>query len=381
MSLTIVGVMTGTSCDSLDATAVKFSAGGFEQLWSRSAPYPASLRSRVLELQSSRARTTLRELLGLHRELGEWYGRTLRRWCARGVDAVANHGQTVAHFPPISTLQLGEAASIARHTGLTVVSDFRWGDSAAGGQGAPLVPACHREIYTRMAGEGDSIAIHNLGGISNLTYLCRGKDPLAWDTGPANLWMDAIIRHRSNGKLQFDRGGRIARRGRVHAATRDRLLENPFFSKKPPKSTGRDDFPESFAIGATRRLPMEDAIATACSATARSIATEYRRHILARGLPLSTIYFCGGGARNPTLLELVHLEFLELGWLVDIRTTSSLGIDPQSMEATAFAFLGHRALRGEPMGGAWTGAAANAPGAKITPGRNWARLLRKLPAL
>jgi anhydro-N-acetylmuramic acid kinase len=381
MSLTLAGVMTGTSCDALDATAVRFGPRGFTQVWSRSAAYPRDLRHRVLSLQRPGARVQLKELLCLHRDLGDWYGRTLRRWCGRGIDAIANHGQTVAHFPPVSTLQLGEAAAIAHHTGITVISDFRWGDLVGGGQGAPLAPSFHHELYARAARAGASIAIHNLGGISNLTYLRPNAAPLAWDTGPANLWMDAIVRSRTRSKLQFDRGGRLAKKGKVHFQLRERLLANPYFGRKPPKSTGRDEFPESEVIRLTQRLSTKDAIATACSATARSIAMDYFNHILSRGLPLERIFFCGGGAVNPTLLELVHLELLSLGWHVEVDTTDALGIDPQSMEACAFAFLGNRALRGETLGGAWTGGSSDSPGAKLTPGRNWASLLRKLRAL
>ncbi|MFN7686084.1 MAG: anhydro-N-acetylmuramic acid kinase [Oligoflexia bacterium] len=384
--LTLLGVMTGTSCDGLDATAVRFSGrmgtgpkqGQFSVLWNRSVPYPSALRTRVLRLQSSHKKTSIQELLELHRDLGEWYGATLKKMPLARVDAIANHGQTVAHFPPKSTLQLGEAACIAHSTGITVVSDFRWGDLATGGQGAPLVPAFHQDLYERSNLRGTGLAIHNLGGVSNLTYLRPDAEPLAWDTGPANLWIDAIVRHRTRGVSQFDAMGRLAARGKIHPHQVARLLSHPFFLRRPPKSTGRDDFAEKDAIKITASLETPDAVATVTAATARSISDSYVRFILKKGLPLSKILVCGGGARNPTLLKLIELELIEKGWFVSIEDSSKIGIDPQYMESTAFAFLGHRALRGRALGGGWTGGALTAPPAKITPGQNWSQLLRKI---
>jgi len=380
-TITILGVMTGTSCDGLDAAAVRFSGGKAQTLWTRSTPYSPTLKARVLALQASGRKESLASLLQLHRDLGDWYGQTLSRMPLNGIDLIANHGQTVAHFAPHSTLQLGEPACISQKTGLTLISDFRWGDLASGGQGAPLVPKFHRFLFESITSgnastAGDAISLHNLGGISNLTYLNHSKEPRAWDTGPANLWIDAILRSRSQGRIAYDRGGRIAMRGKVAEREMKLLLDHPFFLKKPPKSTGRDDFTEAQVIKITRRLSTEDAVATATAATARSIAESYVAHILRRGQPLSSIYFCGGGAKNKTLTHLIQLELMNLGWWVSIDDTHTLGIDPQFMEASAFAYLGYLALQGEALGGPWTGGSEDAPSAKITPGKNWRQLSR-----
>ncbi len=381
--------MTGTSCDGLDASCVQFSGKDFRVLWSESLPYPRPLRDRVLSLQEAGVRAPIREWLGLHRDLGDWYGASCRKLLARHPRQrpmwIANHGQTLAHFPPKSTLQLGEPASIALATGISVISDFRWGDLCAGGQGAPLVPAFHAEL-ARLIGrssaqKGDGVAFHNLGGVSNLTYIGKTKGPLAWDTGPANFWMDSIMRDRTGGAKSFDVGGRLSLRGTPDERAIERLLSNAFFSRKPPKSTGRDEFPESSVLGVVRGLSLEDALASATVATARSIARDYVRFILSPGLPLSTIYFCGGGALNPALLECISIELSLMGWQVPVRSTRDIGIDPTKMESCAFAFLGLRALQGLSAGGPWTGAGTDAPGAKITPGKNWQKAVASLRAI
>lgn len=391
MKLVILGVMTGTSCDALDAACVRFEpaansgAPRFKLLWTGSVAYPVPLRDSVLQHQAPGARLPIESWLALHRSLGDWYGtaitRLIRSKKGPAIDLVANHGQTVAHFPPTSTLQLGEPASIAFKTGLTVASDFRWGDVCAGGQGAPLVPGFHQLVAQGLGLSRKGISIHNLGGISNLTYPSPERSrggPLAWDTGPANLWIDAVVRERSGGKLQFDDSGRMGTRGRVDEGVVKKLLAHPFFELSPPKSTGRDAFSESDALACVAGLATEDAVASVTRATAVSIVRDYRRHILEAGRKLSAIYFCGGGSRNGALLAAIEDEFNRMGNPVAIHTTAKLGLDPQSMEAIAFAFLGYRAAMGLALGGSWTGAAPGAPPAKLTPGKNWKRLVLKL---
>jgi anhydro-N-acetylmuramic acid kinase len=378
VSLRVLGVMTGTSCDGLDATLVRFSKNEMSAAWSKSFPYPAALRRRVLAAQLAGVRLSLLELVKLHRDLGDWYAGTVKKIANGEIDVIANHGQTVGHFPPSGTLQMGEAACLAAKTGITVVSDFRWGDLVSGGQGAPLVPLFHEKLILSTRHRSAGVSIHNLGGISNLTYFDGIHPPRAWDTGPANLWMDAVIRSRTKGRVHFDRGGKLARRGVARASVVDALLDHPFFKKTPPKSTGRDDFREEQVLSLTRRLGLEDALASATLATARSIAQSYHRFVLAKERPLSKIYFCGGGAQNASLLELVQTELLDSGWYVEIGSSKELGVDPQFMESTAFACVGWRSLRGESLGGAWTGGSADAPPGKITPGKNWKSVLSKL---
>jgi anhydro-N-acetylmuramic acid kinase len=375
--LRVLGVMTGTSCDGMDGACVEIGASKWRPLWSETAPYPASLRERVLAMQNPRAKLTTRELLELDRDLGAWYGSVLARWTqgrpsAQRPQVIANHGQTVAHFPAPrargTTLQIGDATRVAQATGLTVVSGLRDGDMAAGGEGAPLLPLFHR----RMAGVDTGVAIHNLGGISNFSYIDRGDLKLAFDTGPANLWIDAAVTRMKGGN--FDRDGRLAARGEVDArAVRRVIKEHFFFAKKPPKSTGRDDYPFEYLLKRTRARGA-DLVATATAITASSIAEAYRRHVLARGWPLQRILFCGGGALNPTLLAWVQTLLPE----TRVSTTRDVGVDPMLVEAQGFAYFGYLSLTGLPLGGAWTGARGFGPPGQITPGENWDAVLKSL---
>ena len=378
--LIIMGVMTGTSCDGLDAVTVAFQKNQFEVLHSFSCSYPATLREKVLRFQKYGARHDSKSWLQLHRELGQWYATAALRGIKNKFrpDVIANHGQTVAHFPEVGTLQMGDASILAQKTGLTVVSQFRTGDMAAGGQGAPLVPRFH-EILARSSGASrEGCSIHNLGGISNFTYVAEGHTPLAWDTGPGNLWIDLAVEQKSGGKIKMDEGGRLALLGSPRLEAVATLLRHSYFKRRPPKSTGRDEFTENQVTRALRRLPLADAAATATLATAQSIVRDYCREILDKGLPLECIYFCGGGAKNRTLLDCIRIEFLKRGWFVRIEDSSSVGVAPQQMEAAAFAFLGKESLVGNPLGGSWTGAKAFGPPGQITPGKNWAQVFTKL---
>lgn len=371
----IVGVMTGTSCDGLDAACCEFRGGSWKQLWTGSARYPGALRTRVLGAQLPDAKLSLKEFGELHRDLGIWMARALQKFL-RGrqrPDAIASHGQTVAHFPAAKklgfTIQLGDPARIVEGTGLTVISSFRDGDMAAGGEGAPLAPRFHQLLARSFSG----IAIHNLGGISNLTYIGRNNVVLAFDTGPANLWIDAATELVTCGKQRFDRDGTIARAHEPDLAAAERILADPFFARKPPKSTGRDDFPFSKLLKATR---VRDGalVATATAITVESIARAYEGFILKRKLPLAAIHFSGGGARNKFLMERLRARLDG----VRVGTVEELGIDGHYLEASAFAYFGFLALQSCPLGGPWTGTNGWAPPGRITPGRNWPQIVRQI---
>lgn len=387
LKLRVLGVMTGTSCDGLDGACIEVARdGGWAPRWSASAPYPLALRRRVLDAQLPEARHSLRQLLELHRDLGEWYGSALGRILGRQghrgrPDAIANHGQTVAHFPAVKrmgmTLQLGDPTRIARATGLTVISLFRDGDMAAGGQGAPLVPLFHRMLARTLDPENHGVSIHNLGGISNLTCVSRsGRKVLAFDTGPGNIWIDAAAAKATSGRLRIDRGGALAARGAPDERAIERVLSHPFFSAPPPKSTGRDDFPFRLLLSATRaRGP--DLVATATQVTIESVARAYERHVLGAGIPLRRIFISGGGARNRTLMAGLRKRLAGL----DVRTLTEAGFDGQLLEAQSFAYFGYLTLMGSPLGGLWTGCRGFGPPGHIVPGLNWKRLCSRLPAL
>jgi anhydro-N-acetylmuramic acid kinase len=223
---------------------------------------------------------------------------------------------------------------------------------------------------------GGEVSFHNLGGISNLSYISLRGEVLAFDTGPANLWIDESVVLHTQGRLRYDRGGKLAIQGRPDATAVKKLLRHWFLLKTPPKSTGRDDFPFNTLLKTTRARGV-DLIATATEFTATSIAHAYRRSILRKGRSLRAIYFCGGGAKNQTLLA----RIAELLPNTHVCTVDALGLKPEAIEAQGFAYFGSLVLQGRSLSGTWTGASLNAHSGSITPGENWPRLLRNLAQL
>lgn len=323
---------------------------------------------------------SLKEILSLHRDLGTWYGAALKKILHSQrlkPEVIANHGQTVAHFPSLKgqgmTLQLGDATRIAVATRRTVIAHFREGDLAAGGQGAPLAPFFHKLLAQTFGKAQKGIAIHNLGGISNLTYLGPKKTFLAFDTGPASVWIDAATELASKGKMKFDRGGALAKQGVVDTQCVQQVLKHPYFSACLPKSTGRDDFPLNYFLSRTHATGT-DLISTATQITVESIAQAYETWILGKKLPLSKVYFCGGGAQNLTLMNRLRTRLPKISW----STLAEEGVDPQTVEAQAFALFGFCSLFGLPVGGPWTSVPEFGPPGHIIPGENWDGILKKL---
>ena len=378
--LTLLGVMTGTSCDALDVSWLSWHNGGLHFLRSASRPYPVSLRKRVLDAQNPGFQCSLRDLLILNRDLGSWYGKELKSLIRKSpADIIGLHGQTVAHHPDdYLTLQLGDAARVAQMTGTTVISDFRSGDLAAHGQGAPLVPKFHEWLAEPLRLPG--VSFHNLGGISNLTGIYRAgtarRHMIAYDTGPANVWIDAAVTQATHGRQKIDRGGRLAASGQPHGPTVKKLLDHPYFAKKAPKSTGRDDFSiQTFLQSCPVRGA--DLVATATEITVASIVQEYRKLNRRSLTRIQRIYFCGGGALNTHLLSQIQARLPE----IQVLTTQALGFDPQAIESSAFAFLAKLTLEGQTLTGPWTGSRGFAPPGQITPGANWKQILKGLPNL
>jgi anhydro-N-acetylmuramic acid kinase len=254
---------------------------------------------------------------------------------------VGCHGQTIYHEGGVSTLQIGEAAVIAERLGVPVISDFRTADIAAGGQGAPLVPYVdYLLLRSRRFGR---VAL-NIGGIANITAIPPGGKPeevIAFDTGPGNMVIDALVQQYTKGRRRFDRGGLIAAGGEVDRALLDRLLDDPFFRRKPPKSAGREQYGAEFAAaleGAPQNL-----IATATVLTAATIATGIERFVRPR-MPVDEIVASGGGAHNPQILA--HLAGFLPG--VAVATSEDHGISIDGKEAVAFAVLAHETWRRRP---------------------------------
>jgi anhydro-N-acetylmuramic acid kinase len=380
MSINILGVMTGTSCDGLDAACLKIDPQGWTPLWSASLPYPDKLRKSVLTFQTPGSRFSTKEWLELNRDLGDWYGAALNKLIKKQKQTphlIANHGQTVAHFPQKKskgmTLQLGDPSRIATATGISVASNFRDGDMAAGGQGAPLVPLFHQMLASNLNDGEAGVSIHNIGGISNLSYFGPKGKLLGFDTGPGNIWIDAAAEKVSQGKQKIDWGGKIALRGKIDAFSVEKILKHPYFLKSAPKSTGRDEFPISL-FHSQIRLKGPALVATATEITVESIARAYESQIIDKRLPLNKIIICGGGAKNPTLLNRLRIRLPK----VSLSTFSEWGLDSQYIEAQAFAYFGYLTLLGIPVGGSWTGSKQFGPPGHLIPGKNWTLLMKKL---
>jgi anhydro-N-acetylmuramic acid kinase len=379
----IVGLMSGTSADGVDAALVRFE--GFAEATEsrleayRETPLEAPLRREILEVAAAETVPPER-LMRLDAALGERYAAAVLELLAQagrdpaGVDAVGLHGQTVRHLPRAEgsgqalSLQLGAAAVVAERTGITVVSDFRARDTAAGGEGAPLVPLADWWIFRSPS---ESRVMLNLGGIANLTYLPRGarlEDVIAFDTGPGNVVLDALMSTRAQGAAPYDAGGEAAARGQPSQPLLEELLADAFFRLDPPRSTGRERVGRGYADALRRRgaalgLSEDDLLATAVELTAASVAEAVRRHASARGA--DAVYASGGGVRNAALMKAIGRRLAPLR----LATVAELGVSEDGKEALAFAFLAHQTLAGLPgnVPGA-TGAAHLAVLGQITPG-------------
>ncbi|HEV8536793.1 MAG TPA: anhydro-N-acetylmuramic acid kinase [Candidatus Limnocylindria bacterium] len=339
-----IGIMSGTSLDGIDLAAIEIDDAArphVRLLASMHQDYEAELRAIALRAASGESDTY--ELAELHGRLGDAYADAASAFIetldARP-DVIALHGQTVAHLPPRFTLQLGDASRVAVRTGIVTISDFRSADMAAGGEGAPLVPFADHVLFADRA----PIALLNLGGIANLTLIPtpRADDVVAFDTGPANIVSDQIA---LRGRKRFDEGGAGAARGSVREDALRWALAHPYFARRAPKSTGREEFDGKFADELFERAgrSVDDALATSVALSARTVADG-----LARETPLGVrwrdLVVGGGGARNPTLLARLREAVAPL----PVRTIDELGIPASSREAVAFAILGAYRLRGLP---------------------------------
>lgn len=343
-----IGLMSGTSLDAVDGALVDFRDGPLETLAFESVPLDAPLRSELLELQSpgfNEIDRAARAAIALTHVYAEVAGRLLAFARARGergslrVDAIGAHGQTIRHRPELGyTRQILDGALLAELTGTAVVCDFRSADIAAGGQGAPLVPAFHAGAF---AHPGRRRVIVNIGGIANVSLLSDGEPVRGFDTGPGNVLMDHWIQ-RHLGR-PYDRDGDWAASGRIDRRSLGLLLDEPYFGLPAPKSTGRDLFnPDwlSTRLGTGIAPPPrpEDVQATLAELTAHSIARA------CRDFGADEIFVCGGGAANAHLMKRLTL----LCAPAEVSTTRALGADPQAVEAVAFAWLAERRISNLP---------------------------------
>ena len=340
-----VGLMSGTSVDGIDAVVVRFGEQTVNLLAAHSHPYPAPLRERLLEAIRHPAGTTIDEIGALETEVGEAFRdaalavKEMSGQRRSDIKAIGSHGQTLRHQPdgrPRFTVQVGDPSIIATGTGITTVADFRRQDLALGGQGAPLVPPFHEWLFGHAA--SGTTVIANIGGVANITILPADGSPVrGYDTGPGNTLMDAWIRrHR---KAPYDAEGAWAASGKVDDSLLARLLRDDYFRRPPPKSTGF----ERFNLGWLDQhdpagADPADVQATLLELTARSLT-----NAIGTSAPdCASLFVCGGGTHNLTLLE--RVRSLLPGTTVE--STASRGLDPDWVEASAFAWLARERMSG-----------------------------------
>jgi anhydro-N-acetylmuramic acid kinase len=381
----VIGLMSGTSADGIDAALVEWPPGDaprpFRLLAHLEAPFPAYFQERIHTLAAGRCApgVALRELAALDVALGEGFAAAARTVAEQAgvalddVDAIASHGQTVAHYPELpATLQIGDPSVIAERTGVTTVADFRPRDVAAGGQGAPLAPFFH---FAAFADAAESRLVLNLGGIANVTWLPAGVaagDVIAFDVGPANALLDGVVQLATGGAERMDADGVRAGRGTVDDALLAELLDDEFLRAPPPKSTGRERYglAEAEALLARwRDRPLDDLVATLLAFSAGAVGHACRTHLGGAGR-VARLLVGGGGARNPAFLA--ALRAAVPGAVVE--PFDACGVPASAAEAMAFALLGRNALLGLPNHlPRTTGAAAERVLGEIVPGRRGLR--------
>ncbi len=363
----IVGLMSGTSADGIDAALVEIRQHR-GKLRCRLIAFhvltiPSATKKKIFQVfRDGKGSVSL--ACQLNFEMGELFAQAASRVIRKAglqhgdIDAIGSHGQTIFHIPPgmaqreglvASTLQVGDAAVIGLKTGITTVADFRTADMAVGGEGAPLIPFVdfHLLSHPRL-----TRVVQNIGGIANCTLLPAASsmdNVIAFDTGPGNMIIDALVAMTSNNTRHFDRNGALARKGRVDKALLRNLLTHFYFETPPPKTTGRETFGVQYAERllkhATRRgLSLEDTIATATALTAESIAHAYERFVFPHR-QVDEVILGGGGAKNSTLVAMLRDR---LPRNIRLLTHEDVGIDSKAKEALGFAMLAYACLKRKP---------------------------------
>jgi len=356
----VIGLMSGTSADGVDAALVEIEGCGLDTRLKLvefiTYPFPEDVRERIFRAFSP-SDCSVDDVCELNFILGDAFAQAALAVIAQAglkaseVDLIGSHGQTICHLPDgsvPSTLQIGEPAVIAYRTGIVTVGDFRVADIAAGGQGAPLVPYVD---FLLLRDDEKSRAIQNIGGISNVTLLPAGgglEDVLAFDTGPGNMLIDEIVRIATDGRENYDHNGEMASKGVPNEALLQKLLSHPFIRRPPPKTTGREEFGAHFV----RKLVDEanqsgiskiDLLATVTAYTVECIYQNYERFILPE-CNVSEILVSGGGLLNLTLMKLLRERFHP----IPVRSVEDSGLMSDAKEAIAFAVLANETINGNP---------------------------------
>jgi len=362
----VLGMMSGTSADGIDATLVKLSGAppelNIKLLGHVHQPFPPQVRNEILRMAEQNPRSPC-EFSQLHARLGQQYAVAALAACQtlhispKRVDLIGNHGQTVFHqgFPTkflgaktASTLQLGDGSVIAALTGITTVSDFRPADIALGGQGAPLVPFADYALYRHARLGRVSL---NIGGIANITAIPANAKPeqiFAFDTGPGNILIDGLVQHFTRGRRRYDKNATLARQGHIHGGLLAQLLRDPYLKLKPPKSTGREYFGELYvkkllALARRHKLKPADILHTVTVFSAASITDALLRFVLTKH-KIHQLIVSGGGAQNPLLMS--KLAALLPG--LEILPSSRFNIPTDAKEALAFAILAYETFHHRP---------------------------------
>jgi anhydro-N-acetylmuramic acid kinase len=369
----LIGIMSGTSLDGIDTALVQILMGENDEIEKVNLkafdyfPYSDELREQLLALCSVET-AKLNDLVIANFGVSEWYAHAVNSLLVpsgtdpSNVEALCCHGQTIWHAPtPVpfpgpkgelqvrATLQIGSLSVLAERTGIPVIGDFRSRDMAAGGEGAPLVPYVDAVLFgSQMEGR----IMQNIGGIGNATVLpaknCK-QEIFAYDTGPGNMVMDSLVYLHTKGKERFDSEGKTASTGHVNSDLLGLFLQDPFYQKNPPKSTGREVYGLAFAKnflteGENRNLPFEDILATATALTAKSITESYKKFILPT-IEITEVIVSGGGSHNTTLVNMIKED---LPASISVKKSAEFGIPDDAKEAVAFAILGHETLMRRP---------------------------------
>lgn len=362
----VLGMMSGTSADGIDAALVKISGAppdlSVKLIGHTHQSFPAALRKEVLRVAEQNPLTP-REFSQLHARLGQQYAVAALSACQklhvspRRVELIGNHGQTVFHqgeptkflgAKTASTVQLGDGSIIAALTGITTVSDFRPADMALGGQGAPLVPFADYALYRHP--KFDRVSL-NIGGIANITAIPANAKPsqvVAFDTGPGNMLIDALVQRFTRGRLRYDTNAALARKGHLHREVLAQLLRDPYLKLKPPKSTGREYFGAIYvkklvALARRNKLKPADLLHTVTVFTGASIAEALYRFVLPKH-KIAQLIVSGGGAQNPLIVT--QLAAFLPG--TEIVPSSRLGVPTDAKEALAFAILAYETFHHRP---------------------------------
>lgn len=361
----VIGLMSGTSVDGIDAVLVEIINSGLrtkiKQLHFKTYPYPKGLKELILK-NSLKESSNVEDICRLNFLIGKLFAKSAINLCKdygvsiKEIDLIGSHGQTIQHLPQKvkmfgeeikATLQIGDPSVIAKLTGVPTVGDFRVGDIALGGEGAPLVPYFD---FVMFRSNKINRALLNLGGISNITYLkknCRMEDVIAFDTGPGNILIDLLVKKFFN-KI-FDKDGKIASKGYVNQELLKKIFSvDKFIKLKPPKSTGREYYNENFilkSMSGFENLPKKDILATFSDYTAFAIFFNYKKYLQKEG-EIKELLVSGGGSNNKFLMESLKKYF---GESVIVKKIESENIEVDSKEAVCFALFANETISENPV--------------------------------